>query len=398
MTDAIDDVRAFPINRLLPWLPPPEYAEMRAEAPLTRVRLFDGRLAWVVTGYETARTLLIDQRLSSDHARQGFPALSPGNVPVTTIRTLVRLDPPDHTALRRSVMGQFTVRRINELRPRLRDTAEELIDDMLASGQPVDLKRAYAFPMAARTICHLLGVPYEDREFFEERIYRMALEAEPELIVATVFEIVDYLDKLVARKETDPGEDLISRLAHEQVATGELERSDLVGLAMLLLIAGHVTSAMMITMGTFTLLEHPEQLAKVRADPALIPSAVEELLRYLSIADLVIPRVALEDIEVAGQVIKAGDGVIVLSAAANHDESAFPAPATFDIDRATRRHVAFGYGVHQCLGQNLARVELEVAFEVLLRRVPTLRMAAETADIVPPDQPMPDLLRLPVAW
>jgi pentalenic acid synthase len=247
-------------------------------------------------------------------------------------------------------------------------------------------------------ICALLGVPYADHHYFEEQSRRLLRGPAPADTRDARDRLNAYFEELIDRKREDPGDGLLDELIQEQLREGALDREELVSLAVLLLVAGHETTANMISLGTFTLLRHPEQLAELRADPGLVSAAVEELLRFLSIADGLV-RVATEDIEIAGATIRADEGVLFSTSVINRDTAAFAEPDTLDWHRPARHHVAFGFGIHQCLGQNLARAELEIALRTLFERLPELRLAAP-ADEIPfkPGDTIQGMLELPVSW
>jgi len=383
--------------------PPPGLSALRSEGPLTRVRLWDGSTPWLVTRHAEQRALLADRRVSSDPHRDGFPFLSQvvrerSNVGLS----FISMDDPEHARLRRMVTGAFTMRRIEGLRPGIQRIVDALIDEMLAGPAPADLVAAFALPVPSMVICHLLGVPYADHDFFQ-RISRRLINRNTPASTAQELreELVAYLDRLVGDKLAAPGDDLLSRVAAERVATGEMSRRELVNMGLLLLIAGHETTANMISLGTYALLTHPDQLAAVRAsdDPQLIVRTVEELLRYLTIVHTGRRRVAIEDIEIAGQVIAAGEGIIMPGEIANRDAAVFPDPDRLDVHRDARGHLSFGFGVHQCLGQPLARVELQVVYGTLYRRVPTLALAADPATIpFKHDSIVYGVYELPVTW
>jgi cytochrome P450 len=282
------------------------------------------------------------------------------------------------------VTGTFTIRRVDALRPSIQRIVDEHIDALLAGPRPVDLVEAFALPVPSLVICHLLGVPYADHDFFQRRARVLVSRNETvERTLAARDELIEYLDGVLADKLAEPGDDLLSKLAGERVATGELSRRDAALMAVLLLIAGHETTANMIALGTLALLEHPDQLAALRDtdDPALIAGAVEELLRYLTITHSGRRRVALQEIVIDGQTIRAGDGLVLAGEAANRDEDAFADADRLDVHRDARGHLAFGFGVHACLGQPLARLELQIVYGTLYRRVPGLRLAVPPAQI-----------------
>jgi cytochrome P450 len=359
-----------------PFDPPPA---LRALAPVSRIRLWDGSTPWLITRHADTRAILADPRVSADPRRVGYPHISAGaHARRTQAPSFIGMDDPEHARLRRMVTGTFAIRRVEALRPSIQRIVDELIDALLAGPRPVDLVEAFALPVPSLVICHLLGVPYADHDFFQRRArVLVSRDQAVERVIAAHDELTEYLDGVIAAKLAQPADDLLSRLAREHVATGALSRRDAALMAVLLLIAGHETTANMIALGTLALLEHPDQLAGLRDtdDPALIARAVEELLRYLSIVHSGRRRVALQDIEIDGQIIRAGEGIVLAGDAANRDEDAFSDAGRLDVHRDARAHVAFGFGVHQCLGQPLARVELQVVYGTLYRRIPGLRLA-----------------------
>ncbi|MFD7963347.1 cytochrome P450 [Streptomyces zaomyceticus] len=391
---------AFPQNRTCPYHPPAAYDSLRDERPLSRVTLWDGREVWLVTGHRTARTLLADQRLSTDSTRDDFPLPTERAASVRRRRraALLGWDDPEHNTQRRMLIPSFSLKRTDGMRPRIQATVDRLLDDMEAAGPPAELVSAFALPVPSIVICDLLGVPYEDHEFFEEqsrRLLRGPTAADTEDALAR---LEGYLGDLLDGKQAKAGEGVLDDLVARQKLEGRPDRDELVELATILLVAGHETTANMISLGTYALLSHPERLAELRASPELLPTAVEELLRFLSIADGML-RVAREDVEVDGEVIRAGDGVVFSTSLINRDGSAYADPDTLDWARPARHHVGFGFGIHQCLGQNLARAELEIALGTLLRRLPGLRLAVPAEDIpFKPGDTIQGLLELPVTW
>ncbi|MFI1918096.1 cytochrome P450 [Nocardia sp. NPDC020380] len=391
----------FPSDRTCPYQLPEQYSRLRAaHGALQKVTLYDGRTAWVVTKHETARALLADPRMSSDRAHPDFPATSPRFVSFRDRRpAFIGLDPPEHGPKRRMMISEFTVRRVKSLRPEIERIVDGFIDDMLAAGPPADLVRQFALPIPSMVICRLLGVPYEDHELFQDASRRLLQSTTAEDAIAAREHLDHYLDGLITRLQAEPRPGLLTSLIDDQLANGEIDREELVSSAILLLVAGHETTASMTSLSVITLLEHPDQHAALRADPALIPGAVEELLRYLSIADIAGGRFAKADIEIEGQLIKAGEGVIISNSISNRDATVFDEPDTFDVHRSARHHIAFGYGVHQCLGQNLARLELEIILTSLLARVPTLRLAVPVAKLkLRPGHTIQGVNELPVTW
>ncbi|HVW44660.1 MAG TPA: cytochrome P450 [Amycolatopsis sp.] len=386
----------LPIIRSSPFAPPEEHRRLQDEARISRVVLPSGHEVWALTHLEDVRAMLSDPRFSSDRYHPNFPLLIGSARPTTKFPTsLISLDPPEHGPARRAVVGEFTVKRMAALRPRIQEIVDEHIDAMLAGPRPADLVPALSLPVPSLVICELLGVPYADHDFFQSRTAAMLKRVNSQDVRTTAAEeLRAYLDDLVERKEQSPGEDLLSR----QLDKAENHES-LVSLAFLLLLAGHETTANMISLGTMTLLQNPAALAVVRDNPDRTLSAVEELLRFFTIAEFATARVAKEDIEIAGVLIQAGDGVLGLGNVANRDPDAFANPDELDLERGARHHVSFGFGPHQCLGQNLARMELEIVFNTLFRRIPGLRLAAPVEELpFKDDAAVYGLYELPVTW
>jgi cytochrome P450 len=319
-------------------------------------------------------------------------------------RGFIRMDPPEHTRLRRMVTRDFMVKRVEALRPTLQRLTDELCDEMERvdrSEHPVDLVRALALPLPSLAISLLLGVPYEDHDTFQRLTGTLlSRETGEEDRGPARAELLAYIDGLVRAKVAEPGDDIISRLATEQHARGELTHEDLIAFAVLLLVAGHETTANMIGLSALTLMLDPETAGRLREDPSLVRGAVEELLRFHSIIRNGPRRAALEDVEVGGRLIRKGEGVIVAVPSANRDEDVFPDAGRLDITRPNaQHHVAFGYGIHQCLGQALARAELQIVITTLLRRFPTMRPAVPVEEIpFRTDMVIYGCHALPVTW
>ncbi|MEU8686913.1 cytochrome P450 [Streptomyces sp. NPDC048665] len=390
----------FPEPRVAgcPFDPSPATLALAAFGPVFQVRNWDGKTPWVVTSHAEQKALLADNRLSVDFAAPNFPspiahhggegeggayAEGGGDSHGATDMSFVGMDDPEHARLRRMVSGTFTIKRVEAMRPAVQQMVDGFIDRLLEGPKPVDLVQAFSLPIPSLVISEMLGVPYEDHEFFQTNsktiVSTTATQAERHTAHTS---LAQYLDKLVAEKLANPGDDLLSRLA-EQVRAGELTRREVATMGVLLLLGGHETTANMITLGTLLLLQHPEQAAAIREteDPQVVVRAVEELLRFLTIAHLGRRRTALEDIEIAGQTIRKGDGVIMVGELANRDPSVFPDPGRLDIARDARQHQAFGGGTHHCIGQPLARMELQVIYPALLRRIPTLRLATGLEEV-----------------
>jgi cytochrome P450 len=378
---------------------------------MVRVRLWDGSTPWLVTGYDEHRAVLSDQRVSVDPFRPGAPKLSPGEAAMTESllkqgkrsvgTSFIMMDDPEHARLRRMVTSAFTIKRVEAIRPSTQRIVDDLIDKMLDGRKPADLVEAFALPVPSLVISELLGVPYDDHDFFQSNSKTIInRDSTAEQRMGARQRLAEYLDGLLGEKLTHPREDLLSGLA-ERIKAGELSREEATEMGVLMLFAGHETTANMITLGTLALLQHPDQLALLRdsEDPKLVASAVDELLRYLTITHGGLRRVALADIEIAGQVIRAGEGIIPVNETANRDPSVFPDPDRLDLRRDARRHVTFGYGIHQCLGQPLARMELQIAYPTLLRRIPTLALAADLEEIpFKHDGFIYGAYQLPVTW
>ncbi|WP_141576722.1 cytochrome P450 [Actinomadura sp. WMMA1423] len=377
---------AFPMARKCPFSPPEEYARLRETEPISKVTLTqNGRTVWLLTKYEHVRAVLADPRMSADITADGYPLMIP--VPIEILRSVPRalfhLDPPQHTVQRRLLMPEFTVRRVEAMRARTQEITDERISAILEHGGPVDLVAELALPIPSQAICELLGIPFEDRHFFHE--YTAGIigkNTDQDAILAREMEMAAYIDRLLDAREKEPGDDLISHLLmrNREPAFG-VERGDIGILVRALIAGGHETTANMISLGVLALLANPDQLALVREDRALAARAVDEALRLFSISDFGTSRVATEDIELDGIVIRKGEGVIASMAAADHDPSVFADPGRFDIRREAAKHVAFGHGIHQCSGQSLVRMELEIVFTTLFDRIPGLRLAVPLEEV-----------------
>lgn len=389
---------ALPLTRQCPYAPPTEHLQLRKETPIARVVLPSGMTVWALTRHEDIRAMLADPRFSSDRNHPGFPAFTHELIPASL--SLFGMDPPEHGPARRAVMGEFTLKRITALAPRIQQIVDERLDALLAGPRPVDLVQALSLPVPSLVTCELLGVPYTEHDFFQTRSATLlSRSVAVQQIQQALGELLSYLEHLITAKEQDPTDDLLGRQIRKQQEKGTVDHQALVSLAFLLLVAGHETTANMISLGVLALIEHPEDLAVIRQDPSRTPAAAEELLRYFTIAEFGTSRVAREDVEIHGVLIRAGEGVIGLSNTANRDPEVFTDPDAFDIDRGGRHHLAFGYGPHQCLGQNLARLELQIVFDTLFRRIPDLRCAVPVEELpFKNDADIYGLHEFPVTW
>ncbi|MFC4011605.1 cytochrome P450 [Nonomuraea purpurea] len=400
MNESLHTLTTMPTVRQsgCPFDPPKELIEAREHGPISRFPFPDGHQGWLVTGYDLLRSVLADSRFSSRRELMGHhPLIDYGDieVPPAPPGEFLLMDEPQHSRYRKPLVGKFTVRRMRLLTERVEQITADHLDAMEQAGPPTDLVTAFAKPIPAIVICELLGVPNEDRGFFQENVDKLlGGETNDEDLMAAYTAIQNYLAELVPAKRANPTDDVLSDLLDSDLTDEELK-----GISLLLLAAGLDTTANMLALGTFALLRNPAQLAALRADPALTDKAVEELLRYLSVAKQ-FQRVALEDVELGGHTIEAGATVILSYHTANRDPERFPDPHVLDLRRQDGGHLAFGHGIHQCLGQQLARVEMRVAFAALINRFPTLRLAvpAEEVALRPETADIYGVKSLPVTW
>lgn len=356
---------------------------------------------WVVTDWADAREVLGDAEHFS-RGRMEFRGMDPERVAKLRAGMLLAQDPPDHTRLRRMLTGEFTVKRIKGLEPRITEIVEEHLDRMEAAGPPSDLVADFALAIPSLVICELLGVPYEDRRAFQERAAKVIDFTLPD---AERRQVGDdsrtYMGDLVQRHRADPGEDLLSRLVVRHASSGgpdDLSDDELIGIGNLLLIAGHETTSNMLALGTLALLRQPDQLAVIRDDPAAVPAAVEELLRYLSVVHTALPRLVTADVTIGGTDVEEGDLVAVSLPAANRDPALTEEAGRLDLHREPTNHVAFGHGIHHCLGAPLARAEMQIAFPALFRRFPRLALVDEGTPAYRQQTFIYGLTELPVTW
>ncbi|MFF0553567.1 cytochrome P450 [Streptomyces sp. NPDC004311] len=392
----------YPMARQCPFAPPEQATAVREAGTVPRVTLWNGVRPWLFTDYDDARTVLSDPRFSADKSRPGYPLSSAVALAETAVEpTLLVLDNPRHDALRRLVLGEFTVKRAESWRPAVRTVADTCIDRMLR-GDRADLVADLALPVALTVICEFLGVPFEDRDMFRGLTHTMNVVAgTTESAAAARQALQDYLEDLVAAAEHTPRDTFIGRVAARHLPDGTMTRRQLAAMALLLLTAGHDTTANMISLGVLTLLRHPAHFAALAAgpDPELLTGTVEEMLRHLTVVQRGIRRIAVEDVRVGGRLVRAGEGAVAAIDVANRDPERFPHGAEFDPTARAHGHLAFGYGSHQCMGQSLARVELQEVYAAVARRIPTLRTAVPVEEIrFKTDMAVYGVHALPVTW
>jgi cytochrome P450 len=365
--------------------PTPYLREVRETDGVRTVVNALGMSVYLVTRHDDVKTVLADHERFSNSRPPGFvlpgaPEMSADEQASARAGNLLGLDPPEHQRLRRMLTAEFTIRRMNRLEPRIVEIVDAQLDAMAAAGPPADLVADFALPIPSLVICELLGVPYADREDFQQRSTRQLDLSAP---IPERLELQrqgrDYMRSLVERARRDPGEDILGMLIREH--GDELSDDELVGIAGLLLLAGHETTSNMLGLGVLALLRHPDQLAAVRDDPDAVGPAIEELLRWLSIVQNAIPRITTTAVEIAGVPIPAGQLVFASLPAGNRDPDFVDSPDTLDIRRGAPGHLAFGHGVHHCLGAPLARMEMRIAFPALLRRFPRLALAEPFDDV-----------------
>ena len=392
----------FPFQRTCPFDPPPQYAQARAAGPLLAVTLWNGKRAWLVTRHEEIRAILTDDaRFSGAMAHPDFPSVTAARVAVDrNERAFVGMDNPAHDRYRRLFTREFSMRRMLALKPAIAQIAEQLIDQLVAQGPPVDLVATLAVKFPSLVMSAVFGSPYEDHEFIIRcAVARHGLTQSPQEAEQKARELAAYMRRLIDAKEAMPGDDMVSRIIEEQVKPGTLSRDDFAEIGAMILRAGHDTTTNMIGMGTLLLLQNDAMRQRLAADPALIDGAVEELLRFVTPVQFSPRRVALEDVEIGGVTVRKGEGLFMLLASANRDEKFFAEPNTFDVARDASQHLAFGFGIHQCLGQMLARFELQIMFEAMLRRLPGLRLAAPLEEVrFKHDMQIYGVHNLPVTW
>ena len=386
----------------VPYDPGPEVRELMAKGPVNQVRLPDDSTAWLVTGFNETREVLIDQRYS--RALVFAPGREVYGVEATLADGIVAMDPPEHTRLRKLVAGAFTEKRMQALRPQVTRIVDDLIDAMRAGPRPVDLSRSFSLMVPASVICALLGVPIADVDRFHawSNVIFGDWSRSRDDIAAAYAAMGDYIAELIAQKRQAPADDLISVLIDARDAAGKLSEVELVKFGVGLLGAGHETTANSINMSLVALCQYPDELARLRADPGRIPAAVEELVRYVIISGsgfIPLARITREEVCLGGVTIPAGETVLPSFNVANRDPAAFADPDRLDVGRAPKTHLGFGAGAHHCLGAQLARMELQEALHGLLTRLPGLRMTVPMSAIeFRAGHAIASMRELPVTW
>jgi cytochrome P450 len=365
------------------------FARMREGSPVTSVITPEGQRAWLITRYEDVRRALADPRLSKDWRKLRAPGFVPDPSVGFLMAHMLNADPPDHTRLRRLVQKAFTPGRVAGLRPRIEAITASLLDAMEAAREAdpagdgaIDLITEFAFPLPMTVICELLGIPDGDREEFKTwSQVILSSTATFDEYRAAGGAMYAYFTRLLADKRAAPADDLLSALITARDSGDSLDEPELLAMIFLLLVAGHETTVNLIATGTLALLTHPSEFARLRSDPSLLPGAVEELLRYANPLNHATDRYAPEPLDVGGVLIPAGEPVLVVTSSANRDPARFPDPDRLDLGRDASGHVAFGHGIHYCVGAPLARLEGEIAFGALLARFPGLSLAVEPSQL-----------------
>ena len=389
-------------GRSCPFSPAEEFHRLRVEEPVSRTTLPSGESAWVLARYADVRRVLSDPaRFSNVAGGQGPmppPRVDGEPVPPPQPGFFVAYDPPEHTRMRRMLSGAFATKRIDQLRPWVAAIVTEHLDAMERIEPPIDLMQAFAFPVPSLVICELLGVPYSDRADFQRRsdtFFNLARNEEEQ--AANLAEMNRYMKGLVTLHRTSPGDGVLGMLVREH--GDELSDEELAGISNVLLSAGHETTSSMLGLSTLLLFQHPDQMTTLRENPGVVDNAVEELLRYLSVVHFGVVLTAMEDAAIGGKLIQAGDYVMTAFPSANRDTDLGDHLDRFEITRPCPSHVAFGYGIHHCLGASLARMELRIALPALLRRFPTLRLAVPFQNVLfRSHAAIHSLQTLPVTW
>ncbi|WP_330184873.1 cytochrome P450 [Nocardia sp. NBC_01503] len=406
VADSTSDLPVHPVRRSsgCPFSPPQAVRDLAAAAPVSKVQIWDGQEAWLVTDYTEARALFGDARVSVDGALPGFPHLNEGMKALAAMapRTMFNTDGEEHARYRRMLTKPFMIKRLDALKPVIQKYIDEHIDLMLDGGNSADLVQALALPVPSLAICELLGVPYEDHAFFQRSsAVGFSGDTSAEEHQEVTIGLLQYLMKLLDAKAESPAEDMLSDMA-ELIRAGELQPWEGALEAVGMLVAGHETTANMIPLSVMALLERPDQLALIRdtEDPKVLGNAVDELIRYMSIVQTGQRRIALEDIEIGDLTVRAGEGLILDIPSANWSAETFENPEVLDLERPNAYlHLGFGFGRHQCIGLQLARLELGLVLQTIFRRLPELRLAVPAEQVeFKLDSLVHGVRALPVEW
>lgn len=404
MTTNAEQLHAFPLSRGgCPVHPAAEYSQWRDEDDgLSRIELWNGKATWFITSAEHVQTLLMDKRMSSDRTNESYPLEAPVHAAGPSAKSFRSMDGPEHQFYRRFLAKEFSAPRIAAIQPLIDRTIADLIAEMKDKGAPANLFTDFALPLPMRVVCAHVGVPVEDQDQFDGWINALlSREGDATEAAQAGKEMAGYILGLIDIRIEDPRDDVISHVANGPLARGEITRQDAMATCLILFLGGYESTAFSLSTGMLALLQNPDQLAKVRAglSEEATNRMVEEILRYTSVTEAGMCRFAVEDIEIGGKVIAAGDGIIFHLPTANRDAVHYPDPNTLDIDREGPRHVAFGWGVHQCVGQNLARAELRAAIPALVAALPGIRLAVPEEELTFRENALVvGATSLPIAW
>lgn len=393
------ETERFPAVREDPLRPPRVYEKWREEASAKRVRLQSGKSAWVVLRHEAARAVLESPNITRDPRLEAYPEVRTGSSIPSNDVVVNTMDPPLHTKFRRMFARWFAPKRINELRPGMQQLVDETLDRLLTLDKPADFHREFSLVIPSKVICQQLGIDYGYHVDFERlSVVTTSSTADAETFAAAQQEMMDLVGRIVDEAIEHPTDGVLGMLV-TAFQNGEITRDQVLGHTRVLVVGGHETTAHTISLGLLQLWREPDKLAWLRENPGAIPDVIDEMLRIHSVADAVMMRITTEEFDFGDVKIPAGEGIIPLNSAANFDPRAFEDPYEFALERKNRSHIALGGGIHVCLGQNLARAELEIVFETLLRRLPSLRLAGDESDVVfARDGFVSGVREMPVTW